>query len=210
MGSSASRTEMDQLGRAMDRGGGAPCDRPAGLSHRHPEYRPDPPRARSDGALQQGYDPKRTGLLHGLAYVRSRSWRRGTRIATRPGTRTTRSRSDHGPHRGRREPACGVLPGHHSAALEWPSAAVQAIVDEVIDFQIPGAGIAGFTRKAAIIARAGIYDLRGHRDDVLHADPPPWKIFELEGLNPAAEQARQRLQDHLDELDVLARKFEAR
>lgn len=98
-----------------------------------------------------------------------------------------------------------------SAALEIePSAAVQAIVDEVIDFQMPGAGIAGFTRKAAIIAKAGIYDLRGHRDEVLIPILRHWKVFELEGLNAAAEQARQRLQVHLDELDVQARKFEAR
>ena len=98
-----------------------------------------------------------------------------------------------------------------TAALEIaPSPAVQAIVDEVIDFQMPGAGITGFARKAAIIAKAGIYDLRGHRDDVLIPILRHWKIFELEGLNAAAEEARQRLQDHLDALDVSARKFDAR
>ena len=37
-----------------------------------------------------------------------------------------------------------------------PSAAVRAIVDEVLAFEMPGAGIPGFLRKAATIARAGI------------------------------------------------------
>ena len=48
-----------------------------------------------------------------------------------------------------------------------PSAAVRAIMDEVLAFEMPGAGIPNFLRKAADIAKAGIYDLRVHRDEVL-------------------------------------------
>jgi acyl-[acyl-carrier-protein] desaturase len=60
-----------------------------------------------------------------------------------------------------------------SAALVLePSAAVCAIVDEVLAFQMPGAGIPGFIRKAAQIAKAGIYDIRVHRRGA-DADPPP-------------------------------------
>ncbi len=97
------------------------------------------------------------------------------------------------------------------AALKvQPSAAVRAIVAEVLAFQMPGAGIPNFVRKAAQIARAGIYDLRVHRDEVLLPILRHWRIFELEGLDGAAEEARQRLATHLAKLDVAAARFEAK
>jgi acyl-[acyl-carrier-protein] desaturase len=96
-----------------------------------------------------------------------------------------------------------------SAAIALqPSAAVRAIVDEVLAFQMPGAGIPGFLRKAAAIAKAGIYDLRVHRDEVLLPVINHWRIFELTGLDGAAEAARRRLAEHLETLDAAAKKFE--
>ena len=73
---------------------------------------------------------------------------------------------------------------------------------------MPGAGIPGFLRKAAQIAKAGIYDLRVHRDEVLMPIIKHWGIFELEGLDAAAEDARRRLAEHLEQLDQAARRFE--
>ena len=70
---------------------------------------------------------------------------------------------------------------------------------------MPGAAIPGFLRKAAQIAKAGIYDLRVHRDEVLLPIIRHWRLFELEGLDGAAEEARRRLAEHLD-----ARRFEER
>ncbi len=97
------------------------------------------------------------------------------------------------------------------AALQvQPSAAVRAIVDEVLAFEMPGAGIPNFVRKAAQIAKAGIYDLRVHRDEVLLPILRHWRIFELEGLDAAAEDARRRLAEHLDKLDAAATRFEQR
>ena len=89
-----------------------------------------------------------------------------------------------------------------------PSAAVRAIVDEVLAFEMPGAGIPGFLRKAATIAKAGIYDIRVHRDEVLLPIIQHWKIFELSGLDAAAEAARKTLEDHLERLEVAAKRFE--
>jgi acyl-[acyl-carrier-protein] desaturase len=95
------------------------------------------------------------------------------------------------------------------AALKLqPSAAVRAIVDEVLAFQMPGAGIPGFLKKAAAIAKAGIYDLRVHREEVLMPILRHWRIFELEGLDAAAEAARSRLAQHLEQLDAAAKRFE--
>ena len=98
-----------------------------------------------------------------------------------------------------------------AAALSiTPSAAVRAIVDEVLAFEMPGAGIPGFVRKAAQIAKAGIYDIRVHRDEVLLPILRHWRIFELTNLDAAAEAARTRLADHLAKLDDAARRFEER
>src|SRR4026207_959435 len=80
-----------------------------------------------------------------------------------------------------------------AALVLEPSATVCAIVDEVLAFHVPGAGIPGFVRKAAQIAKAGIYDIRVHRDEVLMPIIRHWRIFELTNLDAAAEAARTRL-----------------
>jgi acyl-[acyl-carrier-protein] desaturase len=91
-----------------------------------------------------------------------------------------------------------------------PSETVCAIVDEVLAFQMPGIAIPGFRRKAAAIARAGIYDIRAHRDEVLLPLLTYWKVFDLAGLDGAAEEARGRLQTHLESLEFAARRSEER
>jgi acyl-[acyl-carrier-protein] desaturase len=98
-----------------------------------------------------------------------------------------------------------------AAALEVdPSAAVEAITGEVIGFDMPGVGIEGFTRKALQMARAGIYDLRIHHDEILWPLLRYWNVFEVQGLDPAAERARDRLAAHLAKTDRLASRFEAK
>ena len=91
-----------------------------------------------------------------------------------------------------------------------PDQAMRAITDVVTSFEMPGANIAGFQRKAVEIAVAGVYDLRQHRDDVLMPVLKYWKIFDLEGLNPEGEQARTELADFLDKLETQATNFEER
>ena len=91
-----------------------------------------------------------------------------------------------------------------------PSEVVKAITREVLTFEMPGSGIAGFTRKAARMADAGIYDLRIHHDDILWPLLRYWKIFELTNLDAEAERERERLQRFLQKLDASARKYEER
>jgi acyl-[acyl-carrier-protein] desaturase len=92
-----------------------------------------------------------------------------------------------------------------AAALELdPSRTVQAVRDEVIGFQMPGTGILNFDRKARRIADAGIYDLRIHHDEVLTPVLRQWKFFQLEGLDAAAEQARDEVAAFLQGLDAFA------
>ena len=91
-----------------------------------------------------------------------------------------------------------------------PSAGVHAIVDEIIAFQMPGAGMENFTRKAAQIAKAGIYDLRIHHDEVIWPLLRHWGVFELTGLDASAEARREELRRFLDDLDAQASRYEAK
>lgn len=91
-----------------------------------------------------------------------------------------------------------------------PSATVEAIVDEVVGFEMPGAGMANFVRRSAQIALAGIYDLRVHHDDVVWPLLRHWKVFEQEGLDAAAEARRAELASFLTELDAQATRSEER
>ena len=160
--------------------------------------------------LQQGYDTKSEGLLRGLAYVAFQE------LATRIAHRNTGRYSDD-PVADRIMVRIAADENLHmvfyrdilGAAIKInPSAAVRAIVDEVLAFEMPGAGIPGFLRKAAAIAKAGIYDIRVHRDEVLLPIIQHWKIFELTGLDAAAEAARATLARHLESLDAAASRFE--
>jgi acyl-[acyl-carrier-protein] desaturase len=97
-----------------------------------------------------------------------------------------------------------------AAALELaPSRAVEAVAGAVVGFEMPGVGIRDFQRRALAIARAGIYDLRIHHDEVVLPILRHWRFFELEGLSPAAEEARRSVAAYLETIDGLARKFTA-
>jgi acyl-[acyl-carrier-protein] desaturase len=88
-----------------------------------------------------------------------------------------------------------------AAALEEdPAAALSALTAEIVGFQMPGTGIPGFLRRAAVVARAGIYDLAIHRDQVLQPLLRFWAVFERE-LPPAAEAERDQLALVMAEID---------
>jgi acyl-[acyl-carrier-protein] desaturase len=67
-----------------------------------------------------------------------------------------------------------------------------------------------FTRKAAQMAKAGIYDLRVHHDDVVWPLLTHWGVFELTNLDPSAEIRRDELRRFLVDLDTQASRFEAK
>ena len=65
---------------------------------------------------------------------------------------------------------------------------------QVRDFEMPGTGIDGFRDHAKAIARAGIYDLAIHHDQILvPVVLRHWQLEALEGLTPEAEAARASL-----------------
>jgi acyl-[acyl-carrier-protein] desaturase len=86
-----------------------------------------------------------------------------------------------------------------------PSETVQAIERQVRAFEMPGVGIPGFREHAEAIAKAEIYNLRQHHDQILEPLVKNWwKIEALEGLTSAADQARASLLKHVDRIGALA------
>ena len=162
--------------------------------------------------MEQGYDRDGKDALRGMAYVAFQE------LATRISHRNTGRYSD--------DPVADRIMARISAdenlhmvfyrdilaeAMKLdPSAAVLAIADEVIAFEMPGAGMENFTRKAAQMAKAGIYDLRIHHDEVVWPRLRHWGVFEAEHLSPAAEMRREELRQFLVKLDAQASRFEAR
>ncbi|MGH9039524.1 MAG: acyl-ACP desaturase [Acidimicrobiia bacterium] len=99
-----------------------------------------------------------------------------------------------------------------SAAAEVdPSTLVMAMERQVRDFEMPGTGIPGFTEHARAIARAGIYDMRIHHEQILvPVVVRDWRVTELEGLTPEAEQARDRLMDRIERIGKAGRRLAER
>jgi acyl-[acyl-carrier-protein] desaturase len=86
-----------------------------------------------------------------------------------------------------------------SAALDMePNAAMRAIADVVTNFDMPGANMPGFGRKAVQIALAGIYDLQQHLDDVVAPVLRAWNVFDRTDLSGDGLKAREELSAFMD------------
>ena len=162
--------------------------------------------------LQTGYDRESIDPLRGLAYVAFQE------VATRVAHRRTGRYSDD-PVADLDHDWIATDENLHalfyrdilSAAFEiQPSAATEAVVAEVLAFDMPGTAIPGYLRKAAAMARAGIYDLRIHHDEVLWPILRHWRLFDRDGLDASARSARDRLAAYLTQLDASAQRFEDR
>ena len=88
-----------------------------------------------------------------------------------------------------------------------PNAAMRAITDVVTNFDMPGANMPGFGRKAVQIALAGIYDLQQHLDDVVAPVLRSWKVFEREDLTGDGLKARDELKAFMDQTYKAAEVF---
>jgi acyl-[acyl-carrier-protein] desaturase len=160
--------------------------------------------------MTAGYDRGDRDALHGMAYVAFQE------LATRISHRNT-GRYSQDPVADRIMARVAADENLHmvfyrdliDAAFEVaPSATLHAVADEIVGFEMPGAVMSGFGRMAAQIADAGIYDLRGHHDDVVQPLVRRWRVFEREGLDEVAERRREELADQLAALDAAATGFE--
>ncbi|MBG0812853.1 acyl-ACP desaturase [Planomonospora sp. ID82291] len=159
--------------------------------------------------MGEGFTNAYEGVLHSLAYVSFQE------LATRISHRNTGKASQ--------DPNCERLLAKiaadenlhmlfyrnllNAAFQLTPSQTMRAVTDVVTTFQMPGTGIEGFTRKALVIANAGIYDLRLHLDDVLMPVLRQWAVFDMGGLDAEGEKAREELADFLARTEVTASRF---
>jgi acyl-[acyl-carrier-protein] desaturase len=95
-----------------------------------------------------------------------------------------------------------------AAAFETaPNETMRAVTNEVTDFSMPGATMEGFARNSVTIAKAGIYDLRLHHDEVVAPILRMWKVFEREDLTGDGAKARDELAEFMTGLDAQATRF---
>lgn len=92
-----------------------------------------------------------------------------------------------------------------------PSTAILALERQVREFQMPGTGIPGFKAHSHAIAKAGIYDLAIHHDQILipvvmrHYD-----VEHVEGLSGEAEEARKKLIERIERTGKAAKRMTER
>jgi acyl-[acyl-carrier-protein] desaturase len=96
-----------------------------------------------------------------------------------------------------------------TAALEVdPSTTVIALERQVRDFEMPGTGIVDFSHHASAIAKAGIYDLQLHHEQILvPVVLRHWAVEQLEGLTPEAEEARTRMVGFIERVGRVGRRL---
>lgn len=99
-----------------------------------------------------------------------------------------------------------------SAVLEVdPSSMVEAIERQLVEFEMPGAGIPGFGSHARAIAREQIYDLAIHHSSIVTPlVEKHWRLAALEGLSERAAAALDRIQCFVVRLGRVARRLDER
>ena len=91
-----------------------------------------------------------------------------------------------------------------------PSAVIQSMRKVYENFNMPGTVVPKFLRRAALAARAEIYDLRIHAEKVIAPVLREWKIDKLEDLTPEADADRETLLAMPDVLVERAERLEKR
>jgi acyl-[acyl-carrier-protein] desaturase len=99
-----------------------------------------------------------------------------------------------------------------SAAIEVdPDGMMAAIEAQVSSFAMPGQGIPGFNEHAKRIAKAGIYDLAVHHEQILvPVVLRTWDVEHIEGLGAEGEQARERLMTRMAKSERVANRLTER
>ena len=99
-----------------------------------------------------------------------------------------------------------------AAAIEAdPDAMMIAMEKQVRNFAMPGTGIPDFDRHAALIARAGIYDLQIHHDQILAPVVlRQWNAANITGLSGEGAAAQERLMKRLATSERVARRYAER
>jgi acyl-[acyl-carrier-protein] desaturase len=92
-----------------------------------------------------------------------------------------------------------------------PNTMMIAMEKQVRSFAMPGTGIPDFDRHAALIARAGIYDLQIHHEQILAPVViRHWDAANISGLTGEAAAAQDKLMKRLATSEKVARRYAER
>ena len=197
----------------LDRRGGSARDRAARLPHGHPQHRPGRARARPDDPAPAGLRPRRAGHAP-RPRLRRVPGARDADLAPqhRPLLGRSGRRQDHGPDRRRREPAHGLLPRHPRAPRSRSSRRRRSGRSSTRSSRsrCPAPGSRASCARPPRSRRPASTTCGSTATRSCCRSSSHWGIFELTGLDAAAEEARRRLAEHLEKLDAAARRFEDR
>ena len=91
-----------------------------------------------------------------------------------------------------------------------PTFVLGAVHQVLSDFKMPGTVIPNFSRRAVAIARAGIYNLRIHAEQVVQPLLRHWKVGSIEGLDSQGEELQEKILASPEALIAQAEAFENR
>ena len=91
-----------------------------------------------------------------------------------------------------------------------PTFVLGAVHQVLSDFKMPGTMIPNFSRRAVAIARAGIYNLRIHAEQVVQPLLRHWKVGSIEGLDSRGEELQEKILAIPEALIAQAEAFENR
>ena len=100
-------------------------------------------------------------------------------------------------------------PDQLAVAIEAdPNAMMIAMDTQVRHFKMPGTGIPNFDHHAALIAKAGIYDLQVHHEQiVVPVVIRQWDAANITGLSGEGARAQERLMKRLATSERVAKRF---
>lgn len=91
-----------------------------------------------------------------------------------------------------------------------PVLVLGAIYRVLSDFKMPGTGIPNFNRRAVTIAKAGIYNLRIHAEQVVRPLLRHWRVDGIEGIGARASEFQEKIMEIPERLIEQAEAFESR
>ena len=91
-----------------------------------------------------------------------------------------------------------------------PTAALEGLWNVLDNFDMPGVGIPGFLRRSIEVARAGVYNMRIHHDNVVQPLLSYWSIGDLTGLDKKGQELQDKIMSLPAKLISKAERFEAR
>jgi acyl-[acyl-carrier-protein] desaturase len=91
-----------------------------------------------------------------------------------------------------------------------PTAALEGLWNVLDNFDMPGVGIPGFLRRSIEVAKAGVYNMRIHHDNVVQPLLNYWSIGELTGLDKKGQELQDKIMSLPSQLIRKAERFEAR